>query len=119
VAARIREVVGDDGYRLEFTERAVGNASPPGSELMDALRGWVSRMHPGARVLPTLSPGFSDSQTFRKAFPDCVAYGFFPHRHMTLHEVSTLPHARDERVDVRDLALATDCYRTVTLELLG
>jgi acetylornithine deacetylase/succinyl-diaminopimelate desuccinylase-like protein len=119
VTARIREVIGDDGYRLEFTERAIGNASPPGSPLMDALRGWLARTDPGARFLPKVSAGFSDSQTFRAAFPDCVAYGFFPHRHMSFHEVSALPHARDERVDVRDLALATDCYRSVTLELLG
>lgn len=27
--ARIREVLGDDGYRLEFTEQVVGNGSPP------------------------------------------------------------------------------------------
>ena len=29
-------------------------------------------------------PGFTDSRTFRDAFPDCVAYGFFPQRDMTL-----------------------------------
>jgi acetylornithine deacetylase/succinyl-diaminopimelate desuccinylase-like protein len=38
---------------------------------------------------------------------------------MSVQEVSTLPHARDERVDIRDLALATDCYRSVALELLA
>ena len=86
---------------------------------MDALRGWVQRSDPGARVLPTLGTGFSDSHTFRGAFPDCVAYGFFPHRYMSLHDVSALPHARDERIDVRDLALATDCYRSVAMDLLG
>jgi acetylornithine deacetylase/succinyl-diaminopimelate desuccinylase-like protein len=119
VAARIREVIGDDGYRLDFTERAVGNESRPGSPLMDALHGWIERSHPEARLVPTLSVGFSDSQTFRGAFPDCVAYGFFPHRHMSRYEVDVLQHARDERIDVRDLALATDCYRSVATDLLG
>jgi acetylornithine deacetylase/succinyl-diaminopimelate desuccinylase-like protein len=119
VTARLREVLGADGYRIEFTERLVGNSSPVESPLMDALREWVSTMDPGARCLPTVSTGYSDSQTFRAAFPDCVAYGFFPHRHMPLAQVTALPHARDERIDVRDLALAVECYRSVARSLLG
>jgi acetylornithine deacetylase/succinyl-diaminopimelate desuccinylase-like protein len=119
VRARLAELLGEDGYRLEFTECVVGNASPVASPLMDALRGWVERTHPGARCVPTVSAGYSDSRTIRAAFPDCVAYGFFPHRHMTAAEVYALVHARDERVDVRDLALAADCYRALALELLG
>ena len=119
VLARVREVLEGTEYRLEFTEKVTGNSSPAGSALMDALRGWVERSEPGARLLPTLSSGFSDSRTFRAAFPDCVAYGFFPHRHMTLELVGELVHARDERIDVRDLALAVDCYRSVVRELLG
>jgi acetylornithine deacetylase/succinyl-diaminopimelate desuccinylase-like protein len=117
--ARIREVLGEDGYRLEFTERVTGNASAPESPLADALRGWVERTDPGARLLPTICVGFTDSRTFREAFPGCVAYGFFPHRHMTIEQLGELVHGRDERVDVRDLALAVDCYRAVVTELLG
>ena len=116
---RVREVIGADGYRLEFTERVVGNASRPESALMEALRGWVERTDPGTRCLPTLSVGYTDSRTFRDAFPDCVAYGFFPHRHMTIEQLGALVHGRDERIDVRDLALAVDCYRSVATELLG
>jgi acetylornithine deacetylase/succinyl-diaminopimelate desuccinylase-like protein len=119
VLDRVREVLGTDGYRLEFTERVVGNASPPESALFQALRGWVERNDPGTRCLPTLSVGYTDSRTFRDAFPECVAYGFFPHRHMTLELLSELVHGRDERIDVRDLALAVDCYREVATELLG
>ena len=78
VAERVRGVLGDSDYRLEFTRRVVGNSSPPESPLRDALAGWVERTEPGARCLPTISTGYSDSRTFRAAFPDCVAYGFFP-----------------------------------------
>jgi acetylornithine deacetylase/succinyl-diaminopimelate desuccinylase-like protein len=117
--ARIREVLGSDGYRLEFTERVIGNASPAESALMDALRAWVHATDPEAACLPTISPGYSDSRTFRAAFGDLVAYGFFPHRHMRAHEVAALVHGRDERIDVRDLALATDCYTSVARALLG
>jgi acetylornithine deacetylase/succinyl-diaminopimelate desuccinylase-like protein len=119
VLARIREVLGPDGYRLEFTERLTGTASPPHSPLADALRGWVERTAPGTRLLPTIAVGYTDSRTFRAAFPDCVAYGFFPHRHLTLQQLGELVHGRDERVDVRDLRLAVDCYRAVATELLG
>ena len=119
VTARIQEVLGRDGYRLEFTERVVGNESAVESPLMDALNEWVADVDPGARCLPTISTGYSDSQTFRAAFPECVAYGFFPFRHMPLAQVTALPHARNERVDVRDLALAVECYRSVAGRLLG
>jgi acetylornithine deacetylase/succinyl-diaminopimelate desuccinylase-like protein len=119
VLTRIREVLGPDGYDVEFTERVVGNASPPRSPLLDALNRWVERTDPDARCLPTLSVGYTDSRAFRDAFPDCVAYGFFPVRHMRLELLSQLVHGRDERIDVRDLALAVGCYREVATELLG
>lgn len=119
VLARIREVLGDDGYRLEFTECVAGNASPIASPLMDAIERWVDANDPGARVVPTMLPGFTDSRTFRATFPDCVAYGFFPQRHMSLHETSPLVHAADERIDVRDLGFAAGFFRDICRELLG
>jgi acetylornithine deacetylase/succinyl-diaminopimelate desuccinylase-like protein len=116
---RIEEVLGRDGYRLEFSERVIGNASPVESELMDALRGWMADEDPGAEVLPTILPGFTDSRTFRDAFPDCVAYGWFPQRHQTFYETWPLIHSADERIDVRDLEWATRCYADVTRRMLG
>ena len=117
--ARIREVLGDDGYKLEFTERVVGNQSPVQSPLMDAIRAWIADNDPGAHVVPTALPGFTDSRTFRDHFPQCVAYGFFPHRHMTLHEAMPLIHAADERIDIRDLGFAASFFRDITKEMLG
>ena len=117
--ARIREVLGEDGYRLEFTERVVGNQSPIRSPLMDAIERWIDEHDPGARVVPTILAGFTDSRTFRAAFSDCVAYGFFPHRHQTLYDVAPLIHAADERIDVRDLGFAAAFFRDVTKEILG
>ena len=48
--ARIREVLGEDGYRLEFTERVIGNASPVSSPLMDAIEGWIADARSRARA---------------------------------------------------------------------
>jgi acetylornithine deacetylase/succinyl-diaminopimelate desuccinylase-like protein len=117
--ARIREVLGADGYRLEFTERVPGNHSAVSSPLMDAIVRWVGEHDPQARVVPTILPGFTDSRTFRDAFPDCVAYGFFPHRSMSLYATAPLIHAADERIDVRDLGYAAAFFRDVCKEILG
>jgi len=119
VRKRVHELLGGEGYALEFTEKVVGNASPVDSPLMDALRGWIAREDPGARVVPTMLPAFTDSRTFRAAFPECVAYGFFPQREMTFYESWPLVHSRDERIAVADLGFAARCYRDLTKELLG
>ena len=119
VRARIEDVLGANGYALEFSEKVVGNSSPPDSPLMDALRSWIAREDPEARVVPTMLPAFTDSRTFRAAFPECVAYGFFPQREMNLYETSPLVHSRDERIATADLGFAARCYRDVAQELLG
>ncbi len=118
-ARRIHEVLGGEGYRIEFSERVIGNASPVSSPLMDAITRWLGEQDPGSRVVPTILPGFTDSRTFRHTFPDCVAYGFFPHRHMTLYDVAPLVHGADERIDVRDLGFAAAFFHDITKELLG
>ncbi|UTI64502.1 M20/M25/M40 family metallo-hydrolase [Paraconexibacter antarcticus] len=116
---RIREVLGHDGYRLDFTEQVPGNASPVDTDLFRAIEGWVGREDPEAKVIPTILAGFTDSRTFRRTFPDCVAYGFFPHRHQTLYETAPLVHSANERIDVRDLGFATRCYAEIIKERLG
>jgi len=108
-----------DALRIDFTEQITGNRSPLASPLMDALAEWVSEHDPAARTAPTILPGFTDSRHFRAAFPDCVAYGFFPQRRQSLLETQALIHAPDERIDVRDLAYATALYRDLALRLLG
>jgi acetylornithine deacetylase/succinyl-diaminopimelate desuccinylase-like protein len=116
----IEQVLGGiEGLRIDFTERITGNRSPIASSLMNALDGWISAHDPGAKTVPTILPGFTDSRHFRAAFPECVAYGFFPQRRQSLLETQALIHAPDERIDVRDLEWATDFYRDLALGLLG
>ena len=66
---------------------------------MEAIVDWVAEHDTGADVVPVILPGFTDSRHFREAFPECVAYGFFPQRHQTLFEAAPLIHAADERID--------------------
>ncbi len=109
----------EDGWRLEFTERVVGNSSPVAGELMDAIAGWVAEHDPGAVSVPVVLPGFTDSRHFRLAFPECVAYGFFPHRHQSLVDSAPLVHGADERIDERDLGFATRMFEDLARRLLG
>ncbi|HYB25020.1 MAG TPA: M20/M25/M40 family metallo-hydrolase [Solirubrobacteraceae bacterium] len=120
VRRRIAQVLGDaaDHLEVEFTERTTGNSSPLESRLMDAIDRWVRANDPGAETVPLILPGFSDSRWFRDQFPECVAYGFFPQRHMTLLESGPLVHNADERIDVRDLGFAAACYSDLARELL-
>jgi acetylornithine deacetylase/succinyl-diaminopimelate desuccinylase-like protein len=115
----IAEVLGADGFRVDFDERVVGNSSPIDSPLRDAIDGWVAANDPGAVTVPVVLPGFTDSRHFRLAFPDCVAYGFFPHKHQTLFDTAPLVHGADERIDVRDLGFAATFYADVARALLG
>jgi acetylornithine deacetylase/succinyl-diaminopimelate desuccinylase-like protein len=116
----IAEVLGEeDGFRIEFTEQVVGNRSPMDSELMRTIINWIGQRDPGAEVVPVILPGFTDSRHFRAAFPECVAYGFFPQRHQSLIETAPLVHSADERIDVRDLQFATEFFTDLATSALG
>ncbi len=122
VRGGIAEVLGEpgeDGWRIEFTERVTGNGSPSDTPLMAEIAGWLQEQDPGAGLVPIVLPGFTDSRHFRAAFPECVAYGFFPHREQTLLETAPLIHAPDERIDLRDLALATQFFSDLAVRVLG
>jgi acetylornithine deacetylase/succinyl-diaminopimelate desuccinylase-like protein len=117
---RIAEVVGeDDGFEIRFDEQVIGNRSDVESELMDHVRDFVEREDADAAIAPSVLPGFTDSRWFREAFPDCVAYGFCPHREMDLFEETALMHGVDERVRVEDLTMATRFYAELAPKVLG
>jgi acetylornithine deacetylase/succinyl-diaminopimelate desuccinylase-like protein len=118
---RIEQALGDQMGNVEITwdEEVIGNSSPVDTPLMDAIESWIGQADPEAGTVPVLLPGFSDSRWWRHAFPDCVAYGFFPQHHQTLLESAPLVHSADERIDVRDLGFAAGFYADVARELLG
>ena len=117
---RLEEVLGTgNGLELEYTEQVMGNRSAIDSPLMDAIRGWLADREPAAEAVPTVLPAFTDSRWFRAAFPDCAAYGFFPQRHQTLYDTWPLMHSNDERIDLRDLAFATDFFTDLPRRLLS
>jgi acetylornithine deacetylase/succinyl-diaminopimelate desuccinylase-like protein len=122
VRRRVAELLGteDEGrYSIEFTEQVVGNSSPPDSELAAFLRDFVHRTDVQADLLPLVLPGFTDSHWFRKSFPECVAYGFFPQRAMSRFDTVPLIHAPDERIAVDDVELASRFFSELAPTVLG
>ena len=86
---------------------------------MDAITHWLAVEDPEARIVPTMLPAYTDSRAFRDAFPECVAYGFFPQREMTLGEMWPLVHGKDERIKAADVGFAARAYKAIALELLA
>ena len=91
----------DRVHRARGRQPLADGLAADGRDLRVDLRAAI----PGAEVVPVILPGFTDSRHFREAFPECVAYGFFPQRHQSLLAATPLIHAADERIDVRDLAV--------------
>ena len=122
-AARERAGAALDGLpfptEVEFGEVIAGNGSPPVSPLMDAIGRWLAVEEPQAATLPFMLPAYTDSRSWRDAFPDCVAYGFFPQRERSLYEVWPLLHGIDERITVADLGWAQSAYEAIARDLLG
>jgi acetylornithine deacetylase/succinyl-diaminopimelate desuccinylase-like protein len=118
VRAQADEILGGDGYSLEFVEHVVGNRSPSHSHLRDLIEGWLGENDPGATLVPIVMAGFSDSHWFRKAFDAVTVYGFCPQRKFSLLEAAPLVHSADERAAVSDVEFAARFYRDTIQRVL-
>ena len=118
---RVAELIGEESsgaYELHFQDQVVGNSSPLGGPIAEEALAFVRQRDPNAELLPLVLPGFTDSHWFRKAFPECAAYGFFPQHTMSLYDTTPLVHAADERIAVEDLVFATEFFRALAPRLL-
>ncbi len=103
-------VPGDWELEWILSEQAGGTRSALDTSLWRALQGWVDRVEPGARLVPTVLAGFTDSHYLRREF-GTVAYGFFPLRAMEPQAAARLVHSADERIAVADLEAGVDLFR--------
>ena len=121
VAAEVRAALDgvDAHWELAWIGPVVrGNASPYPTPLSQAIRAALERHVPGAELANSHSVGFTDSNWFRAAYPDTVAYNFAPHLVESYDEVTPRYHNVDERILVRDLAMQAIFAESVALELL-
>jgi acetylornithine deacetylase/succinyl-diaminopimelate desuccinylase-like protein len=116
---RIEQALGDGAYEISFDEQVIGNRSAMDTPLMEHIREFLGREDPDAAIAPSILPGFTDSRWFREAFPECVAYGFFPRRALDLFDATPLIHGVDERIPVEDLGLAARFFAELAPKVLG
>ena len=109
----------DAPWELEFVGSIMGNASADPSPLSEAIDRVMERCVPGARMVSLHCVGFTDSNWFRGAFPDVVAYGFGPYIEEDADITSDLFHNHDERIHVRDLAFQAVFAELLVKELLA
>ena len=74
-------------------------------------------MRPGARALPLIDAGFTDSHWVREAF-GTVAYGFAPVLHGDPDAYLDAAHAADESLAVDDLVEMAE-FHLFAIEALG
>ena len=108
-----------DPFEIDFAAQVTGNASPPDTPLAAAITSWVGANDPGAGIVPTVMPGFSDSHWWRNAFDSATVYGFSPQRDMTLFDAAPLVHSADERIKASDVELAARFFADISREVLG
>ena len=118
VEPAIRAALGEGSYELEWIESVGGTRSPLETPLWDAIESFIGQVDPKARVVPVVSPGFTDSHFLREAL-GTVAYGFFPMRTMDPELAARLIHSADERIAVEDLELGVRFLRHVAATLSG
>jgi acetylornithine deacetylase/succinyl-diaminopimelate desuccinylase-like protein len=95
-----------------------GNSSSYPTALSEALGATLERYVPGAVLANSHSVGFTDSNWFRAAYPDTIAYNFAPHLVEGYDEVTPRYHNVDERILIRDLAFQALFAEAVARELL-
>jgi acetylornithine deacetylase/succinyl-diaminopimelate desuccinylase-like protein len=115
----VRAVLGSDvEYDLTFQKAEGGTRSALDTPLWSAVEAFVEETEPGARAVPMICAGFTDSHWLRDAFGS-VAYGFFPLRTMPPEVAATLIHSADERAAVDDLELGVDWLRFAARTVLA
>lgn len=121
VRERIDAVLGPlaGDVEIEFADVVIGNSSPLDTSLAATIRTWLAGADPGAELVPTVMPGFSDSHWFRRAFNSATVYGFSPQRALDLARAEPLLHAADERVPVADVELAASFFADLPQRTLG
>jgi acetylornithine deacetylase/succinyl-diaminopimelate desuccinylase-like protein len=118
IRARIAELLGDSlRYEVEFLEPPTGGTrSPEDSALYRVLERYLDARAPGARALPLLDAGFTDSHWMRDAW-GTVAYGFAPVLHDDPGAYLDAAHAVDESIAIADLVEMAEFHLFAIREL--
>jgi acetylornithine deacetylase/succinyl-diaminopimelate desuccinylase-like protein len=120
VRAHLREALGDlaDEVAVSPIIHDAATISPTDTPLWDALQRAVHRPFPAARLLPSLTVGFTDARLYREL--GAVAYGAgLLSPDLDSGAFSARFHGNDERIDVESLRLTTGLWLDVARDLSG
>lgn len=94
----VRDLLDGTGVKIEVIMAFTPAVSPTDTELYRAIEAFVAEHHPGSRVFPSVSTGFTDSHFTRDAGID--SYGFDP---IVIPEKEwSRIHGNDERISVEN-----------------
>jgi acetylornithine deacetylase/succinyl-diaminopimelate desuccinylase-like protein len=111
--AELRGVIDDDDIEIETMFVSPSGISPLDNDLTATARAVTREMMEDSLFVPVISPGFTDSRTFRRR--GIPAYGFCPSLLKT-EEFATI-HGHDERISIENLKLGTQVIYEVTRRL--
>jgi acetylornithine deacetylase/succinyl-diaminopimelate desuccinylase-like protein len=116
----LAEALGDLADRVEVSSLQAFEAtrSPTDNPLWEALRRRTQAVYPGAKLVPGLITGGTDSRFYRAK--GSVAYGaalFSPT--VTLEQFASRFHGNDERIDVESLGMSTDLWYHIAKDVVG
>jgi len=111
--SELREIIDDERVELEILNRFQGAESTLSHEFIDAVEDVVSDLIEGAKVVPEMTPGFTDSRIYRlRGIP---AYGFVPC--LVAPEELAGIHGHNERISIENLRLGMQVLHQLMLRL--
>lgn len=109
----LTSVIDDDRVEVEIMNRAEGAESPLSHEFVDVVEEVVSELIEGSKLVPEMTPGFTDSRIYRlRGIP---SYGFVPCL-VAPDELAGI-HGHNERISVENLKLGMQVLHEVLLKL--
>ena len=97
--SELQGVIKDDGVKIEPILAFEANASPPGTELYEAIAAAVKRRYPDAILTLPVLPAFTDSHYFREL--GIASYGFSPFLSSPREAGIAGAHGNDERISLQ------------------
>lgn len=112
----LREIVGPEPA-LEVLKSAPPAEASPDTPLFRLIKARTEAADPGARAIPWMLPGATDSKFYAQL--GAVCYGFAPVRLDPKMPFGSLYHGNDERMPIEGLLWGLRLYTDVVLTFLG
>lgn len=114
--AELREIVGPDPT-FELIKTAPPAETSPDTPLFKLIAQTVEAADPGARAIPWMIPGATDSKFYSKLGAAC--YGFSPVKLDPHMPFGSLYHGNDERLPIDGFNWGLKVYADVVLKFVG